>query len=189
MELYRKVRLACRDGMSERGRAPLRGLMAEREEDASVFGPAGLQTHGAGAASEARRVCRADRAVASGRSPPRLSPGLTCRPRSHHTAAGDVHSVGCCRISRFIRASGNPPHRGFVDDSVGKTSNVSGHRGRFVVQVRVMYLVATGLKKNGSARSGPSALRPGAPICEGRSPSSSSDRRAAVMASLEVTTL
>ena len=64
VELYRKVRLACRDGMRER--ATLRGLTPYREEDASHFGPAGLPTHSIGAASDARRVYRADRAVAWG---------------------------------------------------------------------------------------------------------------------------
>ena len=43
--------------------------------------------------------------------------------------------------------------------------------------------------ETGSARSAPPALRPGAQICERRSPSSSCDLRAAVMASLQVATL
>ena len=61
MELYRKVRLACRDGMSERAAARHFGVSRpEREEDASVFGAAGLPTLGAGAPTEARRVYRAD---------------------------------------------------------------------------------------------------------------------------------
>ena len=44
MELYCKVRLACRDGMSARGSAPFRGLAREREEDARVLRSAGVPT-------------------------------------------------------------------------------------------------------------------------------------------------
>ena len=66
VELYRKVRLACRNGMSARGGAPFRGLAREREEDARVLRSAGEPTHGAGAPSEARWIHRAYRRVAAG---------------------------------------------------------------------------------------------------------------------------
>ena len=54
VELYRKVRLACRDGMSERAAA--RDFAREREEDAVLFGASGLSADGTGSAPEAGRV-------------------------------------------------------------------------------------------------------------------------------------
>ena len=73
VDLYRKVRLACRDGMSERAAARHVGVSRQSVRKMLQFSvPAGLRTHGAGAPSEARRVYRADRAVAWGRSPQRL---------------------------------------------------------------------------------------------------------------------
>ena len=57
VELYRKVRLACRDGMSERaGGASFRDFAREREEDAELFGASGLSADGTGSAPEAGRV-------------------------------------------------------------------------------------------------------------------------------------
>ena len=96
-----------------RGRAPLRGLTPEREEDASVFGAAGLPTHSAGAPTEARRVYRADRAVARGRSPPRLSHDQALRAR-RHSGGGRSYiflGLGSKNPGRPLRAPRSRSHK------------------------------------------------------------------------------
>ena len=56
MELYLKVRLACSDGMSAAsGGKSFRDLAREREEDAELFGAAGVSASGADQAAEAGR--------------------------------------------------------------------------------------------------------------------------------------
>ena len=99
VELYRKVRLACRDGMSERAAA--RDFPREREEDAVLFGTAGLSADGSGSAPEAGRVQRDHRSVAEGGSEAAaqaaphgqayLREGLCAR--TSPPAAGDVRAA------------------------------------------------------------------------------------------------
>ena len=57
VELYRKVRLACRDGMSERAAALHFGISRESvKKMLCFFGASGLSADGTGSAPEAGRV-------------------------------------------------------------------------------------------------------------------------------------
>ena len=77
VELYRKVRLACRDGMSERAAALHFGISRESVKKMLwLFGASGLSADGTGSAPEAGRVHRDHRPVAEGGSE-----GLCCKVR------------------------------------------------------------------------------------------------------------
>ncbi len=65
MDLYRKVRLACAEGMSAaRGGAAFRDFARQREEDVELFGSAGVSANGTDQAAEAGRVHRDHRRLA-----------------------------------------------------------------------------------------------------------------------------